>query len=66
MTVTRGGLERAAFWDLDICMDCGEPQTHEEREDGEGKPPCHECGGEDVWAAAAVVSLLDKIEKDDE
>lgn len=64
MTTTRTKIEQAAFWDLSICLDCGEPQTHE----GEDDAPelCHECNSPDVREAADLLSLLDKILPEDD
>lgn len=57
--MTREGLEEAAFWDRQVCLDC---LSFAEAEEGE----CGECGSEDLLAASKVLKLLDAAKENEE
>lgn len=58
MTLNRKELERAAFWDQDVCLDCGHTQPHDSANFAE----CVECGGTDVLPAKRILTIADCVE----
>lgn len=58
MTLKRNELERAAFWDQDICLECGHAQPHE----AEPAAECVECGGSDLLPAKRILAIADFVE----
>lgn len=54
--ITREQLNTAAFWERDICLDCGAA--------GEDLDPVCACGGK-VYLAAEVLEILGKVEGED-
>lgn len=61
MTVTYKQLERAAFWDHEICLECGT-----EREPSDEPEPCEECASASIMHAGRVLAILALVERDEE
>ena len=60
MSLTKTELERAAFWDQDVCLDCGQAQPHELATAFE----CVECGSDDLLPAKRILQIADFVEND--
>lgn len=56
---TRQALERAAFWDHAVCLDCANDQP---REPGNPEAECEECGSPAVLPASLVLRCVDFVE----
>lgn len=57
--MNRQTLERAAFWDHAICLDCSNEQ---EREPGIPEAECEECGSPAVFPASLILACADFVE----
>ncbi len=55
---------QAAFWDQWVCLDCSSTSDRETVE-AEGDA-CPTCGGQHVYQAKLVVTILDNVEADNE
>lgn len=61
MTIKRAELERAAFWDQDVCLACGQRQPHESSDPSE----CVECGSEDLLPAKRILEIEAFVEDEE-
>ena len=60
MTVTYNQLQRAAFWDHEICLECGA-----EREPADEPEPCEVCASASVMHAGRVLAIVDLVEREE-
>lgn len=54
----RAELEKAAFWEHEVCLDCGATFDPEDADEGN----CPTCGSGQLIGAAAALRLIDMIE----
>ena len=63
--LTRQTLAAAAFWQQDVCLDCGAVQDAPPG-DPEAEPTCEACGSPALLAAELGVRLLARIAESEE
>ena len=74
MTITREELDRAAFWDHAVCLDCAvefEVEADDSVLDDIGRPvrnlgPCPDCGSPRTYQATTVLDILERVEGEEE
>jgi predicted Zn-ribbon and HTH transcriptional regulator len=63
MKLPRQTVENAAFWDLAVCLDCGNQQA---RAAIGGSSECDECESANVLPAELVLVCADFVEEGDD
>lgn len=62
MKLPRQTVENAAFWDLAVCLDCGNQQA---RSPGGEDVECEQCESANVLPAELVLACADFVEADE-
>ena len=63
MKLAREAVENAAFWDLAVCLDCGNQQA---RQPGNPEAECEECESPRVLPAELILECADALTPDEE